>query len=143
MISETQESRLPLALLALRVTVFIVFLLWTLDKFVNPGHAGAVYERFYLIGGLGELVFLIIGLAEMVLILAFLAGVYKRWTYGVVLVIHAISTLSTWQLYLDPFNNLLFFAAWPMLGACWALYLLRDADTLMTLNLGNPDPASG
>ena len=28
------------------------------------------------------------------------------------------------------FDNLLFFAAWPMLAACFALYLLRDLDTL-------------
>lgn len=137
MASELINQRLPQALLALRVTVFIVFLVWTLDKFFNPGHAGAVYERFYLIGGLGEVVFLVIGAAEMLLILAFVAGAFKRWTYGIVLLIHGVSTLSTWQLYLDPFNNLLFFAAWPMLGACAALYLLRDADTLLTVDVGN------
>jgi hypothetical protein len=29
--------------------------------------------------------------------------------------------------------NILFFAAWPMLGACFALYYLRDHDTLWSL----------
>ena len=33
-------------------------------------------------------------------------------------------------MYLEPFDHLLFFAAWPMLAACFALYLLRDDDTL-------------
>lgn len=42
-----------------------------------------------------------------------------------VLLLHGISTLSSYRQYLDPFNNLLFFAAWPMLAACFALYLLR------------------
>jgi putative oxidoreductase len=34
------------------------------------------------------------------------------------------------------FDNLLFFAAWPMLAACIALYLLRDQDTLLTVKIG-------
>lgn len=131
---EPIEQQLPKALLALRLSVFIVMLVWTLDKFVNPDHASGVYETFYLIGGLGETIFIVIGVLELVLILAFVAGLFKRWTYGIVLVLHAISTLSTWKLYLAPFDNLLFFAAWPMLAACWALYLLRDADTLLTLD---------
>jgi hypothetical protein len=36
---------------------------------------------------------------------------------------------------LDPFTdaNLLFFAAWPMLAACIALFLLREHDTLLSI----------
>jgi hypothetical protein len=41
--------------------------------------------------------------------------------------------LSAFSQYFDAFNNLLFFAAWPMWAACFALYLLRDADTKMTI----------
>jgi putative oxidoreductase len=57
----------------------------------------------------------------------------KRISYGGVLILHSISTLSSYRQYLDPFNNLLFFAAWPMLAACVALYLLRDVDTKWTV----------
>jgi hypothetical protein len=46
-----------------------------------------------------------------------------------VLLLHAVSTFSSYRQYLDPFNNLLFFAAWPMLAACFTLYTLRDLDT--------------
>ena len=49
---------------------------------------------------------------------------------------HTVSTLSSWRQYLDPFDNLLFFAAWPMLAACIALYLLRDHDNLLSINKG-------
>ncbi|GAM59117.1 membrane protein [Vibrio ishigakensis] len=45
--------------------------------------------------------------------------------------LHAGSTLSSFGKYLDPFNNLLFFTAWPMLAACFVLYLLQDYDTLV------------
>jgi len=58
--------------------------------------------------------------------------VKKTITYGAVLLLHAVSTLSSWQQYLG-FDSLLFFAAWPMLAACYALFALRDLDTKFTL----------
>ena len=64
----------------------------------------------------------------------FLAGAFKTWTYGLILILHAASTFSSYSQYLDAFNNLLFFAAWPMLAACLALFLLREADTLLSVN---------
>ncbi|MEX2181590.1 MAG: hypothetical protein WD771_06070 [Gemmatimonadaceae bacterium] len=123
------EARISLALLWLRLGVFITMLMWTLDKFVQPAHAARVFENFYGLGGLSASTFLIIGGLELVLIVAFVLGVAKRFTYGAVLLLHFGSTLSSYQQYLDPFKNLLFFAAWPMLAACAALYLLRDLDT--------------
>lgn len=126
------EQRLPIALFILRITVFLVLLMWTLDKFINPGHAAGVFENFYYLSGLGPATLAVIAIAELVIILLFLAGIAKFWTYGAVLVFHAISTLSSWQMYLG-FDSLLFFAAWPMLGACFALFWLRDQDTLLTI----------
>lgn len=131
---ESFKTALIRSLLALRLGVFIVMLMWTLDKFVNPGHAGKVFETFYGIGWLTQNASYVIGAVEMVLILAFVAGLWRRWTYGAVLILHAISTLSSYKQYLAPFDNLLFFAAWPMLAACLALYWLRDWDNLCTLN---------
>jgi hypothetical protein len=130
----TIENRVANSLLLLRIGVFIVMLVWTLDKFVQPDHAGLVYENFYGIGGLGAGAFIAIGIAELLLVCAFAAGYGKRFTYGAVLVIHAISTLSSWRQYLAPFEHLLFFAAWPMLAACIVLYYLRDLDTRWTLD---------
>lgn len=127
------RGKLRAPLLCLRLSVFLVMLVWTLDKFFNPDHASAVYENFYFIGGLGGGVLTVIGLVELVLIVGFVVGFQKRITYGAVLLLHAISTLSSWRLYLDPFDNLLFFAAWPMLAACYALFVLRDEDTLWTI----------
>jgi len=126
------DARVQMPLFLLRLGVFIVMLMWTLDKFVNPEHAAAVYENFYLIGGLGGTVFLVIGLLELALIVGFLLGIKKTITYGGVLLLHAVSTLSSWQQYLG-FDSLLFFAAWPMLAACYALFALRDLDTKFTL----------
>lgn len=128
-----QQQRLEWSLLSLRLGVFIVMLMWTLDKFVHPAHSAGVFGKFYGLPGLAEWVFYGLGAAELALLLAFVAGLWRRFTYGAVLLLHAVSTLSSWQQYLDPFSNLLFFAAWPMLAACLALYLLRDADRRLTL----------
>ncbi len=123
----TETQRIEWSLFLLRLGVFIVMFAWTLDKFLNPEHAAKVFENFYLIGGLGEEIMMAIGAAELLVILAFLAGLWKRYTYGFVLLIHGISTFSSWKQYTTDIN-LLFFAAWPMLAACIALYLLRDLD---------------
>ena len=130
-----KEKRLQVSLLLLRLGVFIVMLMWTVDKFVRPEHASAVYANFYFIEGLGHTVYVVIGAVELLVILAFVAGWKKGLTYAAVLVLHAVSTLSSYQQYLAPFEgpNLLFFAAWPMLAACIALYLLRDHDTLLSV----------
>lgn len=133
----SQEHRITWSLLLLRLGVFVVMLFWTLDKFVQPEHSGRVFEGFYGIGGLGNNVFYIIGVLEMALIVAFVTGSWKRISYGLVLLLHAVSTLSSYKQYLDPFNNLLFFAAWPMLSACIALYWLRDLDTRWTTSFGS------
>lgn len=129
------EIRLTFSLLILRVTVALVMVVWTVDKFLNPQHAATVYEKFYLVGGMGSGVMYAIGAVELVLLAAFVLGMMKRYTYGAVLLLHAISTFSSYKQYLAPYSgpNILFFAAWPMLGACLALYLLRDRDTAFTL----------
>lgn len=128
----TDAQRLRVSLLLLRLGVFIVMLMWTLDKFVNPDHGGKIFAAFYGIGN-AESMMLVIAVTELAIILAFVLGLFKRWSYGLVLILHAVSTLASYPKYLAPWDNLLFFAAWPMLAACIALYLLRESDTLLTI----------
>lgn len=132
------SQNLRFSLFGLRLSIFVVMFFWTLDKFVRPDHAASVFKGFYAISGLGDSIMTLIGVLELILIAGFLFGLKKRFTYGAVLILHGISTLSSYKQYLAPFENgnLLFFAAWPMLAACIALYLLRDEDTLLTLGSG-------
>jgi uncharacterized membrane protein YkgB len=128
------DGKLHLSLLLLRLGVFLVMFMWTIDKFINPGHAAKVYEKFYYIAGMESAVMYVIGAIEIIILLMFLAGYMKKYTYGAVLIFHAVSTLSSFKQYLAPFEgpNLLFFAAWPMLAACIALFLLREQDKLLS-----------
>lgn len=130
------RTSLPKALFFLRITIFLVMFLWTLDKFIRPEHASSVFENFYKISGLGSFGMYLIGGIELLAIVGFVAGWMKKWTYGFVLVLHGVSTLSSYKQYLSPFEggNLLFFAAWPMLAGCFILFLLRDEDTFLAVN---------
>ena len=133
-------GRVPRVLLLLRLGIFIVMLVWALDKFLKPDHASQVFAAFYGIQGLGNAPIYVIGVIQLVLILGFVAGIKKTWTYGAVLLMHTLSTLISFPRYLDPFTppNLLFFAAWPMLAACFGVFYLRDLDTLWVVEKSSP-----
>lgn len=129
--TEPSPASLPISLLFLRLGITMVMGFWTVDKIINPDHAGAVFKNFYGLGGIGEQALLVIAIIEGLIVLAFAAGLFKTIAYGAVLLMHSVSTLSSWRQYLEPFDNLLFLAAWPMLAACVALFLMRDHDRLL------------
>lgn len=131
-----QNKKLQLSLLFLRLSVFLVMFMWTIDKFINPEHAIRLYEKFYYIAGLDSFVMYAIAGVEIIILLMFVAGYKKTFTYAAVLLFHAVSTLSSFKQYLSPFeaHHLLFFAAWPMLAACFTLFILRDQDRQLSID---------
>ena len=131
----TIPRHLPLSLLLIRASVVLMLAPWIVDKFRNPAHGIGVFEHFYGLGGIAEPLVYAIGIAQIVLLLCFALGLFRTVSYGLVALMHAGSTLASWRQYLDPFTdaNLLFFAAWPMLAACIALFLLREHDTLLSI----------
>ena len=133
-LTNMDNQRVANALLLLRLGVFVVMFVWTLDKLINPLHSGGIFEKFYGLSEIPGAAFMWIGLAQLALVVAFVAGYKKRFSYGLILILHSISTFSSWQQYMDPFKHLLFFASWPMLAACIALYYLRDLDTRWTVD---------
>ncbi len=129
--TESEMSRrLAWCLLWLRLGIATVFVMWTVDKFVNPEHTAAVFKKFYKIGELSNELSYTIGAIQMLLIVCFIIGLFRTFSYGVILVLHAISTFSSYKNYLDPWTypNLLFFAAIPMLAACVTVWWLRKYD---------------
>ncbi|WP_299874469.1 hypothetical protein [uncultured Cocleimonas sp.] len=132
----TTDNKFKYSMFFLRASVFLVILMWTVDKFVNPGHTAAIFNKFYSISGLASSIFTIIGVLELILLALFFIGFKKTITYGAVLLLHTASTLSSFGQYLSPFegNHLLFFAAWPMLAACVMLFLFRKEDTFLQID---------
>ena len=131
----SHNNRLSLSLLLLRVGVFLVMFIWTLDKFVRPEHAGEVFKNFYYISEVSSSILYVIAALELLIIIGFLIGFKKKWTYGAVLILHGISTITSYKQYLAPFEgmNIFFFAAWPMLAGAYALFVLRDQDTMWVI----------
>ena len=74
-----EARRIPIALLILRRTVFLVMLIWTIDKFVRPAHAASVYQHFYFLHGLGPAIMYSIGAIELAVLIGFVVGFTPRF----------------------------------------------------------------
>jgi hypothetical protein len=134
------NRRLALSLLLLRLSLGLVMMVWACDKMFNPDHGDAVLQSFYGIAGAGEQVIRGLGIIQALIVIAFLLGLGRTYSYGAVLVMHAVTTLVSWSAYLDPLKNILFFSAWPMLAGLIALFLLRDYDRIASV--GGPGRAA-
>lgn len=134
-VSTPITRRVSLVLLLIRISIFIAMAVWVVDKFARPDHTAAVFQAFYGVGGIGAIVSYTLGVIQLLITVGFVIGFQKRITYGLVLLMHAASTLVSFPKYIAPFEsaNILFYAAWPMLAACFALYYLRDLDTRATV----------
>lgn len=131
------DSRLRVSLFVLRISVFVVFLMWIIDKLFNYEHSSGVVLHYYHLS-LPEWFLTSLGIAESVVLLMFLCGVKKTFSYAVILSAHTASTVaSSWRL-IPPYevHQLLYFGSIPMLAACTALFLLRERDTLLSLRGG-------
>jgi uncharacterized membrane protein YphA (DoxX/SURF4 family) len=133
MMKSTNNEQVALFLLRLGLGVFL--LLWALDKFFSPGSTVKIFEFFYKMPITINMAFVIGGL-EIILSVAILIGFLKSYSYGLGVIVHGISTLSTWPQLIDPFGkNHLFIAGIPVLFAFIALYLMRKKDTLWSITL--------
>ncbi len=124
------NSELSGALFILRLGLGVFLLLFGIDKLVAPGTTVDVFAHYHgLVISHG--VAYAAGVLEILLSLAFLAGLWKTLSYGLGLLLHAVSTLATYQELLAPFgSNHLYLAALPVLAAFIALFQLRRQDTL-------------
>lgn len=131
-----RDGTLEIALLILRLSLAAFLLVWVADKFINPKHSVAVLAGFYALKDASPQIVLGLGVAQLILVLAFAAGVLRFWTYGAVLVMHAITVgVSSWKI-IPPFGpaaNILFWAGIPVLAAMLALFLLRDRDRMLSV----------
>ncbi|MGH7614405.1 MAG: hypothetical protein ACREMW_10255 [Gemmatimonadales bacterium] len=122
------------ALAVLRLSLGVFLLLWGLEKFAIPTTTVGIWHKFYGLGLAASLVPLV-GALESVLALAITGGLWRRASYGLGLVLHAVSVLSSWRQLIDPWGlrsggspNHLFLAGVPVLAGFVALYLLRERD---------------
>lgn len=131
----THDRTLEVSLLLLRLSLGAFFLVWSVDKIINPDHAQRVFETFYMTTISSDIA-VAAGVVQTFVVLAFIAGAFKTLTYGAALIMHAVSTLSTWPHLVAPYapdTSILFWAAVPVVFALVALFLLRGRDRLLSL----------
>jgi len=137
-----KPSNLEVSLLIMRLATAVFLLVWAIDKIVNQAHAQNVFKSFYFTSPSPEIL-TALGAAQTVIVLAFVAGFARFWTYGAVLLMHLVSTLSTYGRLINPWGpgaQLLFWAAIPILAAILALFLLREQDRLLSIDAARGKP---
>lgn len=131
------QQQLEIGLLLIRLSTGVFFLIWSIEKVISPEITQKVFSRFYLLE-ISPTFAVAIGIVQTSIVLAFMVGLFKIWTYGLILGMHGVSTLSTYKELLNPYQppNHLFWAAVPLLAALTALFLLREEDRLLNISLG-------
>lgn len=71
------ERKLPRSLLLLRLGVAGVMIPWTIDKLVRPEYAGAVFEHFYGLSGVGATPWQVIAIVELAIVAGFILGALR------------------------------------------------------------------
>ncbi|MDO8863938.1 hypothetical protein Q6D67_19805 [Haliea sp. E1-2-M8] len=106
-----------------------------MDKILNFQHNSVMIGHYYHVD-VSRALLTSLGIMEFILLLAFLAGLFKTLTYGVVLIAHSVTTIASFSRLLPPYeiHQLLYFGSLPMLAACFTLFLLRDQDTMMNFS---------
>lgn len=128
-----RTARLSWGIFVLRLGLGLFLALWAVDKLMAPDHAVARFSHFY-ITDITPSIAMIIGGLELVLSLLIILGMSKTWTYGLGLILFLIFTLSTYRELINPFGaNYLYLTTIPILFAFFALFLLRDFDTKLSL----------
>lgn len=132
-----KPKQLAIGLALIRLSTGIFFLVWSIEKLIYPEITQKVFSRFYMME-ISPAISYGVGILQTIIVLAFMAGLLKTWTYGAILGMHGVSTLSTYKELLNPYQppNHLFWAAVPLLAALIALFLVRKEDNLLTIPMG-------
>lgn len=134
-------KQLGLALLFCRIAVFIVYVVWVRSKLGWPEAGVRRMESFWLMPSFPAWGVLAFSWAELVICFMFLFGYFKRWTaaFFVFLGIMAVATPRALAgmhraLMEETWHTILHACGYTLLVCAIVVYLLRDYDTLFTLN---------
>ncbi len=134
------EKNLAWCLFFCRLAVFIVFSVWTYNKFARPEHGVEMMSTYYWIPGVPEIVITVFGALEVVLVVLLVLGLYKRVTRGffLFLSILAVSVPEVLKGYVaaifhEAHPTILFFTGFCVFACCFTIYYLRDYDTKFSI----------
>lgn len=137
----SQTKRIEIALLIIRLSAALFLGLWASLKFLRPEWTQNIFKGAYQLGQFGletlppEVSYTLGGL-QIMIVLAFATGLWRFWTYGLMMLMSAAGVLGSMGSYLTYYNypKNLMLTSIPTLGALVALFLLRDMDNLLSLS---------
>src|SRR3546814_9493713 len=95
--------RFGAAVAILRIALGLFLLVWGLEKFIVPERSVAIYGYFYGISASTAVTYAL-GALESALALAIIIGAFRRWSYGIALLVHAATTVATVRLIIDTWG---------------------------------------
>jgi uncharacterized membrane protein YphA (DoxX/SURF4 family) len=126
----------PFALLAIRVSLGLLMLVWGADKFADPAHGVGVAEHFYF-GLFGARALMpVLGALQLALGLLVLAGLARRFAYPALAAVTGLTLVGVWRSVVDPWGwyldgtNALFFPSLIVFAGTLVLLAFRDHDGL-------------
>ena len=147
--TDSLKAKVRLPLFVCRLSLVLVYLAWTYDKFFNAKHGASIMNRHYGLDFVTAPMVFGLGFLELVFVLAILFGLYKRVTRGLLIIFSVISVFGPKVMrgyfrYLDPsetaldkvsqlFHPHFLLPAFCMLVCSITIYVMRDYDTLYSL----------
>ncbi len=132
------SKKIEIALLIIRVTTAIFLGLWATLKFWRPEWQRNIFSGSYNIGfiEISDAISYGLGTLQLVVVFAFLIGLWRFWTYGLMMLMSAAGVLGSLDSFLVYYNfpKNLMLTSIPTLGALVALFILRDLDNLLSVS---------
>ena len=121
------------ALLALRISLGLLMLVWGADKLVNPAHGMKVAEHVYFGLPSPRALMPVFGIAQCALGILVMLGIRQRVTLTALAAITGLTLLGVWRSIIDPWGwylpgtNALFFPSLIIFAAALVLRAFRTS----------------
>ena len=122
------------SLLLLRFSLGLLMLIWGVDKILNTQHAVDVSKGFYFDLFSAPLLLQVFGVLQCVLALLILVGLFRRFTYPVLIIITAVTLIGVMRSVIDPLGlflegtNVLFFPSLGIFASALTLFAFQAED---------------
>lgn len=138
--------RLEIALFIIRITAAVFLGAWASLKFIRPEWTGNIFKNAYNLPIVTGDHATLLGITQLAVVACFALGLWRFWTYGLVMLMSAAGVLGSLKSYIrfDEAGELvLAYAKYPnnlmltsisTLGALVALFLLREFDNFLSLS---------
>ncbi|MGI9352096.1 MAG: hypothetical protein ACR2O3_11075 [Rhizobiaceae bacterium] len=139
-------DRLTFALFIIRITAAIFLGLWATLKFIHPEWTENIFKGAYNLPVVTSHYALYLGIAQLAIVFCFTLGLWRFWTYGLMMLMSAAGVLGSLSSYIRfddagelvlayaRYPNNLMLTSIPTLGALIALFLLRDMDNFLSFS---------